>query len=354
MTPSLSSAFPLNPRTLARCALVAGSLACSLTGAEATLRWFELGYNNNPQVSDAFHHHAHPRNFTFRSYDPWGEFGGHLVRYDSKGRTVNPRGDGPANREVAILGDSFVEAVEVPFDDSLVGQLQVAAAGTATVRNYGVASYSPLLYTIQWDRDIRASKPVFVVVVLFSNDIVDDADYARLAVRDASGRVLAIGGPPDDPLRVTLRRSYVARLGSLAYRRAAAWLTRENGGQLEGSFREEFPSMTSLTSSSLLTLHREVRASGARFALTVVPSRTAVRTGRPADAEFSLTVQRWAESRGVPFIDLLGPFLAAAPRGDPLFFASDIHWTPSGHRVAATAICAANLDLFPRCLDKRR
>ena len=42
------------------------------------------------------------------------------------------------------MGDSFTEAGQVAYANSFVGLLDASAKGVATVKNYGVSSYSPL------------------------------------------------------------------------------------------------------------------------------------------------------------------------------------------------------------------
>jgi hypothetical protein len=57
---------------------------------------------------------------------------------------------------------------------------------------------------------------------------------------------------------------------------------------------------------------------------------------RPA-GEHVVALQELLEERGVPYVDLLGPFreaLAEDP-GEPLFWSDDTHWTPRGAALAA-------------------
>jgi lysophospholipase L1-like esterase len=43
-------------------------------------------------------------------------------------------------------------------------------------------------------------------------------------------------------------------------------------------------------------------------------------------------------SYGIPLVDLTADFNEANARGEELYFATDGHWNPEGHRVAAEAI----------------
>jgi len=89
--------------------------------------------------------------------------------------------DASGTRRVVVIGDSFTEAIGVPFEDSFVGMLNRAAQSSADKTEYlnaGVASYSPTLYfrkiKFLLDRGLK-----FDEVIVFS-DISDVQDEAQL------------------------------------------------------------------------------------------------------------------------------------------------------------------------------
>jgi hypothetical protein len=51
---------------------------------------------------------------------------------------------------------------------------------------------------------------------------------------------------------------------------------------------------------------------------------------------------KYAQTRGLPLIDLTPAFLAAnaAPAPEPLYKRNDNHWTPRGNRLAADSLTA--------------
>ena len=123
--------------------LVLGSLI-GVVLAELGLRVIGLGYSNSPPISDPVLHHKHPPDYESVSFTPSGEYGGHRVRYDSQGLVSDPDGDreaeaapGPRFR-VAFMGDSFVEALQVPWASSFVGLLGGRVEDQALVKNFGV------------------------------------------------------------------------------------------------------------------------------------------------------------------------------------------------------------------------
>ncbi|MCO6431148.1 MAG: SGNH/GDSL hydrolase family protein [Deltaproteobacteria bacterium] len=140
--------------------------------AELLLRAAGIGYGNSPVESHAVLHHIHPPGYKFTAYDPGGEYGGHEVRYDNLGIRRNGEADVSADYKVAFMGDSFVEALSVPAEKSFVGLLQAQAGEKAEMLNFGVSSYSPVLYLLQWREVVKKLSPKAVVVMLYSNDIL--------------------------------------------------------------------------------------------------------------------------------------------------------------------------------------
>ena len=321
--------------------LLATALAVAV--GEAALRIGQYGYLNAPVVSDPVLHHVHPRNYVFRSYDPKGQFGGHLIRYDGDGVRVDPAGEdagASAPHRVAVMGDSFVEAVQVPFDDAIVGRMRRAAGARASIRDFGVTGYSPIVYYLQWQRQVRRWKPTEVLVLLYSNDVGDDRGYDAVAAHGGNGLPVSVPGPADNPLVLMLHRSYIARLGGLAYRRLDWWWQNRasSSGAIAGGYVEENPDITPLTASLLQAFVDEARADGADVTLSAVPSKARLQGGAAPDGpEFADKCKAWAAAHRVRYIDLVPDFKAATSRR--LFFDVDIHFTADGNAVAAAAIC---------------
>jgi hypothetical protein len=332
---------------------VAVGVIVAVAATEIMLRVFEIGYGNAPMVSDPILDHVHPKNYTFRSHTPSGEYGGHLVHYDADGCVAPTQPAGRASDakyRVAFLGDSFVEAGQVPYADSFVGILDAASRGLSLVRNYGVSSYSPMLYLLQWRVLVWFFRPTHVFVLLFSNDVGDDQGYAQNAVRSENGEVVAVPGPSDAPLVLWLRSLYVARLIRKAQLKIAWLLANRNAPppKVVGDSVEEDPDISPLTAALVQQLAEAVTASGARFVLMAVPSKYRLTGGHadPAAPEFADKWKDWAADHGVEYVDLVVPFREAVARGSSTFFAMDMHFNRTGHAVVASVLRARYPEIF--------
>ena len=171
----------------------------SIALVEVALRLMNLGLGNSPIESDAYLHHVHPRSYQFVQQHPSGELGGFTITYDAERRVVRntplPPAGAPADCRIAFVGDSFTEAGQVRYEASFAAILESRAYGTCEVRNYGVRSYSPAIYLVQWEREISAWQPTHIFVLLFGNDVNDDRIYLQSAALDADGFPAAIQGP---------------------------------------------------------------------------------------------------------------------------------------------------------------
>jgi lysophospholipase L1-like esterase len=336
------------------------ALACGaflgLVAVELVLRATGMGFGNSPMEPDPFLDHVHPRNYTFIQQHPSGELGGFQIEYNDEGRVYRGRAakpqPAPANSScrVALMGDSFTEGGQVPFAATFAGLLEDAAAGACTVQNYGVRSYSPAIYLVQYTREVRNWKPTLVFVLLFGNDVREDVTYMSSSVRDASGWPTAIQGPSGGWLFSQLRQLYTARfVRMVAMRMDWAWEHRGQDQMQIGGVVEENPELTQLTKDLVLELNRRVTADGARLVVMVVPSRYRL-MGDGAikvDEDFHQKIKTWAAANGVEFLDLFDPFSRGSSPATPLFFRQDIHFTEEGHSVVAAAIGRAFPQQFP-------
>jgi hypothetical protein len=185
-------------RILFRLAALTISLAIAVVLAEVALRAMKMGFGNSPMEPDPVLHHVHPKNYSFIQQHPSGELGGFEIEYIADGRVYRGRGSKPepagTDCRIALMGDSFTEAGQVPFAESFAGLLEAAAPNCA-VRDYGTRSYSPAIYLVQWTREIAPWKPTRVFVLVFGGDVREDVTYLATADLDAQGFPTAIHGP---------------------------------------------------------------------------------------------------------------------------------------------------------------
>ena len=151
-----------------------------VVSVEISLRFAGIGYGNAPIELDQRLHHLHPRNYEFVFYHPGGEHIGHKIFYDELGYRVkskNPvvRKDDTIRR-IAFLGDGFTEANSVSWAQSFIGIIESKNSNLA-VRNFGVASYSPVIFLVQMNNEVKSFQPTDVVVQIFANDFNNDKEY---------------------------------------------------------------------------------------------------------------------------------------------------------------------------------
>jgi hypothetical protein len=335
-------------------ALGAGLLLAAIV-TEVALRAMNMGFGNSPMEPDPVLHHVHPKNYSFVQQHPSGELGGFTIEYNPEGRVYRGHAAGstePADApcRIALMGDSFTEAGQVPFAESFAGLIE-AAAPRCAVRNYGVRSYSPAIYLVQWTRVIEPWKPTHVFVLVFGGDVREDVEYLKAASLDAQGLPTAIHGPDDGWLVAQLRRFYVARFARMISQRIG-WAVTHRGQEqwTVGGVVEEHPDWAGPTPRLVEELDRRVRASGGRLTVMVVPSRYRfMGDGKiPVTSDLHDTVGAWAAERGIAFLDLNTPFARESKAGKSLFFLQDIHFTRDGHEVVAAAIAATHPELVVR------
>ncbi len=119
----------------------------------------------------------------------WRQEGGSEVRINRQGfhdRDWTPTPT-PGTLRIAVLGDSFTEALQVEEEDSWVRRLPAALAATtpcpllrpfpggAETLNFGVGGYGTGQSWLTWQRDARPLKPRLVLhAIYFENDLRDN------------------------------------------------------------------------------------------------------------------------------------------------------------------------------------
>lgn len=116
-------------------------------------------------------------------------------------------------RRIAIVGDSFVEAGEVPRAENFVSQLQllmnrrqpVAARSETEVLNFGVVGYGTAQELLMLRRSVLKLKPDLVILTFYSgNDVSDNSPEIAQSLRDLrpyfslkNGNLTPLPGLPD-------------------------------------------------------------------------------------------------------------------------------------------------------------
>ena len=251
----------------------------------------------------------------------------------------------PGVERVLVLGDSFTEAGEVPLDAAFATRL---IRTDREVVNAGVGGYGTVQEAL-WLRERGLTyDPDVVVVACYANDLVDNcrSHYPAIGPRPhvafADGNACIVEELTDDDFR----RFLPAFPGAPWWHRHSAlfrsfeknvWqpLARERLQRLD---RDEVAAIpTERRESALFHALGEIHAlcGDRRLVVLMIPTRDEVSAGA---APMHERITAWADARGIATCPLLAPLVAATAAGERCYFATDIHWTAAGHRIAAAEL----------------
>ncbi|MGE5269804.1 MAG: SGNH/GDSL hydrolase family protein [Thiohalocapsa sp.] len=273
----------------------------------------------------------------------------------------------PDVARIAVVGDSFVEALQVPYSRSLGEDLAAdlaADGGKAEVYRFAISGAPLSQYLWMIEREVAKYRPEFVVVLIVHNDFDESYKFKAgrytssfLKLRVGDGHVLGEIAPT--PWRAGtlewLRQTATARfflyrcqvrpeiLVNLLLPKAHAAPSEIAANTDIAAVLADAPDVAAATDYLFGRIDGAVHAMGARLLLAMDGDRTAIY--RNADSP-ALALNRLASAaaarRGIAFVDLEPVFRADWQAHHRRFdFAADSHWNEYGHRVAAAAIAAA-------------
>jgi lysophospholipase L1-like esterase len=289
---------------------------------------------------------------------------------------------------ILILGDSFTEAVDAPYERRFDGLAEGILKGRGsdwerwTMVNAGIMNGSPSQYLLILRRLIPKVGPDFVIVVTGSNDLGDDMLFER-----QYGFVLDEDGVPLRPREQLqlwmLQHSYLLRyvhvflalfvpsLESVIFRPADDSVVPLNWATLSCRLQPEaVRSFEERTGRYLLQLETMANSAGAQFGVLVIhylysfanepfyakrfPSMIAdlvkdhcyEANARPY-VEF---VDRFLERNRISYRDTHGAFLAAKREAPTrkLWNFFDYHFSPAGHEIVAGELAKLVLEMHDK------
>ncbi len=381
---------------LARTAAVLIGLLVPLLLLEIALRLFGPVLPGNYDTGHYLERHPTLGHFNVPGFDGWIKTSEFTTRV-----TISPLGlrdprtayDRPPDVfRVLLLGDSFVEAVQVDASQTVAARLEAALQAQSSRRvevvNAGVAGYGTGQEMLLFEQEgVKYDPQVVVVVVFLGNDIGDNSyrhdpqcgePSSRPTFELDSERMIRVvpGALPDnrpDPrgflrscclLYNVFETGVLLKLNDGPVRDQPEF--EDDGRYLVRSLYEKEPDAEMERSwritERLLGLMRDrVRSENVQLVVVGAPDWLALdpaawqermggsraASGRYAPDQPSQMLSEIAGKMGVPYIDLM-PALANASSAEPLYFPVDSHWTPAGHAVVAEAIGAklreVNLD----------
>lgn len=367
--------------------LLVASVLVPLLLLEAALRLFGPILPGNYNTGNFLAPHTRYGRFHVLNFDGWvktSEFVSH-IRINQLGLRGPDRPYAkPADvQRILVLGDSFVEAVQVPEASTAVSRLEAALnardPGRYEVLNGGIGGWGTGQQLVYLREEGYQYQPDLVLVVLFlGNDIFDNSYTLQ-------GRPRTVHEPyfvfrPDgsfEPLEFRNRRPEEVNPAVAELRqRSLLWNVFETGVLAKVSESENDAALRANRFNlnkmlihrvrstdrqddawrTTLTLLQRVRQlgdeRGFKTAVVLAPASFQVQ-----DAEWArllddndLKADEWAadlpnavlaanaQMVGAPMLDLLPALYAATEDGSPLYYPYDKHWTAAGHAIAAEEI----------------
>ncbi len=312
----------------------------------------------------------------------------------------------PGATRLVLLGDSFIEAVQVPFSSSIPSLLEarlrqhginaetinLGVSGAGTARQYLILKHYGLKY-----------RPDLVLLFFVGNDLSDNSqslqglsyipypvpDSQGSLVRDQAGRPLFTPFADQTsrlgPVAALLRHHskgyrlvrqaidaspnihqllYQARLMSTPPEPVTADPATFGFYEIyRDPYLHRWAEALSLTKDLLLEINALATENDSRFAVVLVPAAwevyprlwQQVLAQTPAMREASLDIDKpsrllasFLDAHHIPYISLLPEFRERAPTAAPLYIPSDAHWTTAGHALAAELLARR----LPPLLDR--
>lgn len=323
-----------------------------------------------------------------------------FVRINSRGFRDEERGydKSPNTFRIAVLGNSWTEALQVPLEKAYTSILQqrlneasCAAGKSAEVLNFGVAGYSTGQELLLLQQEVWKYHPDLVLLAFYpARDIANNVRELNNAldperspyfvyrgdhlVLDDSFRTL----PALQPRQIALQNlgywfnerihalQAINALQRFARMRFATATMKEKAAEsgvdnLEYMIYESpaSPAMQEgwrVTEGLLLALRDEIEAHGAQFRIVTLATRPQVipdpakraellRKLRVSDLSYADNrIKRYGEHAGIPVTELAPPLSSYAQATHVYlngFNKSNLgagHWNETGHRLAAEAI----------------
>lgn len=322
-------------------------LAGLLLVLELALRVLYRNDGNSPANPDPVLNWVHLSNYRYTMFTPSGEFGGFEVYLDSLGRRAQlPEKTVSSNSNMAsyiFLGDSFTEALQVPYDSCFTGILSRQFVNDRFL-NYGVTGYSPVLYYLKSLQILRSNdtKPKAAFITLYSNDVREDSTLLARTEWE-KGIIKAVNGGEANSWHNVFRRSYLVLLLNRFYKQwnyQRSHPDQGNGVVINGKLEENPELEGTLTADYLMKTDSLYRSLNMPLYITAIPSRYREKTGQTDRRYFSSIVKEWAEKNNLSYIDLEPYFFtdSISTGSQPLFFNKDMHCTAAGQARIAEAV----------------
>lgn len=280
----------------------------------------------------------------------------------------------PDRTRILVLGDSFIEAAQVAWPDSMSSRLaaELAAEGRAVeVLSAGVSGWGTDDVVEYLSTEGMALEPdVLIVVVTIYNDVLDNLGEEFHRLKD--GRLQA----HDDSrmtwadhlsLRIKSYWSSHFHLYQLVRRASGRAATGDAFANLQSHWvdllkRRPEPAIEygyALSEALLDEADQLATRSGARLVVVLIPMREQLSAARaeaflaahgvdPGEIDLEAPQKRftaWGAERGVVVVDLLEAFREVERSGGgATYVEGDGHWNERGHAIAGQVVADALIE----------
>jgi lysophospholipase L1-like esterase len=273
----------------------------------------------------------------------------------------------PGVMRVAVVGDSMVEALQVPHDRSMAERLATELSHDGRpveVYRFGISGAPASQYLHMIEREVLLYRPDWIVVVLVHNDFNETFQFVQgrytssfLKLKLADARVVEEVPPtPWQPGAADwVRRTAVSRymyyrwqvhseaIRDLFLPAAHAAIRRYEANIDLAEVLRQMPAITAATDHVFGRMGKLAHDNGNRLLLAMDGVRGALYSETPSEAlALNRLCGELARKHGIEFIDLHPAFRAEwNTHHKPFEFMSDGHWNAYGHAVAAHAVARA-------------
>lgn len=289
----------------------------------------------------------------------------------------------PETSRVLVLGDSMVEALQVPLEQTfhqlLEASLNEWAKGQSRyeVISMGVGGFGLLQEYATWRQYGRQLKPDLVILVSHSNDFESELVGLKYPLSDrqlderVQARASVLHGTAVERFYRSFHTYFLLRnvlwqlpggkaffdwgrgvLLTVLGKKAPASALEQTPGSIEDKQPGPDPRVWEAFIQTIDHLEEEVVASGANFLVSLAPDAEQVELERLGKVSNSLglgqsppqpdqtdrLLAQALQSKGVDFVPLASYLRQNRDSEQPLYWKYDRHWTAEGHRIVAEAI----------------
>jgi hypothetical protein len=259
----------------------------------------------------------------------------------------------PGIRRIAVIGDSYVEGLQVPYDQSLAEQISyaMAAAGQPTeVYRFAISGAPMSHYLYMAEREAARYRPDWIVVVLVDNDYDESFRFrpgrytsAFQKLRVKNGRVT--GEIPPTPWNPSwgdlLRQTAIMRFLAFRWQLKPERLSAAIFPDARAEPVDPDADIKAVTRYAIARLDAVARQIGAQLLVVVNGDAGAIYSGAGETRARALNriAAEAAAANKVAFLDLDTAFATDwRANRKPLNFISDGHWNARAHGLAGAAI----------------